>query len=259
MEDLKQYNPDGSPLRCHQLQLLELLREFDRICRLEGIVWWLDSGTLIGAVRHGGFIPWDDDLDVCILVRDIPKLRKLMRRQARPPYAFKVRGDKGYTRLWPRFINTNSRIVRRDDATGKPMEDFIWIDANPLRPGSPGLKRLADASYGRIMRRISGAINDGLANKILAYVLYPFSLLIAASVSLFGWLFHSDTFVFDYGLSFYSTRIRKDIFPLTTVEFEGFSFPAPADTDAYLRRIYVDWTKLPPEEKRRNHEIIFPD
>ena len=58
------YNPDGSRLRTIQLNLLDILIEFDRICRNNEIPYWLDSGTLIGAARHGGFIPWDDDLDV---------------------------------------------------------------------------------------------------------------------------------------------------------------------------------------------------
>ena len=59
-----------SALREHQLRLLDLLVEFDSVCTRLGITWWIDSGTLLGAVRHGGFIPWDDDLDVCVLASD---------------------------------------------------------------------------------------------------------------------------------------------------------------------------------------------
>lgn len=62
-----QFNPDGSSLRNLQLQLVDILIEFDRICRKNNIDYWLDSGSLLGAARHGGFIPWDDDLDVCVL------------------------------------------------------------------------------------------------------------------------------------------------------------------------------------------------
>ena len=102
----KVYNPQGSPLREHQLRLLELLREWDRLCKENGITWWLDGGTLLGAMRHGGFIPWDDDLDVCILWKDVPRIRKILGEKAPAPFAFVDRkGTPGYTRLWPRFID----------------------------------------------------------------------------------------------------------------------------------------------------------
>ena len=57
-----QYNQDM--LRRLQLTELEILKDIDRVCRAHGIAYWLDSGTALGAMRHGGFIPWDDDIDV---------------------------------------------------------------------------------------------------------------------------------------------------------------------------------------------------
>lgn len=64
-EELRQrYNPDGSLLRRQQMRMLHILVEVDKICQRHNIRYWLSSGTLIGAVRHGGFIPWDDDLDI---------------------------------------------------------------------------------------------------------------------------------------------------------------------------------------------------
>ncbi|MDE6121888.1 MAG: LicD family protein, partial [Duncaniella dubosii] len=54
------FNPDGSPLRSHQLLMLDMLKKIDRICAENNIKYWLSSGTCIGALRHGGFIPWDD-------------------------------------------------------------------------------------------------------------------------------------------------------------------------------------------------------
>ena len=62
----KRFNPDGSLLRRQQLRMLELLEVIDVICRKHQIPYWLSSGTLIGAARHKGFIPWDDDMDICM-------------------------------------------------------------------------------------------------------------------------------------------------------------------------------------------------
>ena len=64
------FNPDGSLLRRHQLRMLEMLTYIDGVCVQHDIPYWLSSGTLLGAVRHGGFIPWDDDVDIELLRRD---------------------------------------------------------------------------------------------------------------------------------------------------------------------------------------------
>ena len=71
------FNPDGSDLREAQLRMLGLLKFLDDICKKNGLEYWLDSGTLIGAARHGGFIPWDDDVDVCMMKKDADKLKPL--------------------------------------------------------------------------------------------------------------------------------------------------------------------------------------
>ena len=65
-------------LRQIQLQILEMLKLFDDICKRNNINYWIESGTLLGAVRHKGFIPWDDDVDVCILRDDVEKLNKIL-------------------------------------------------------------------------------------------------------------------------------------------------------------------------------------
>ncbi|WP_431605313.1 LicD family protein, partial [Duncaniella dubosii] len=73
------FNPDGSPLRRHQLLMLDMLKKINRICVENNIKYWLSSGTCIGALRHGGFIPWDDDVDLEMLEEDFKKLRRVMR------------------------------------------------------------------------------------------------------------------------------------------------------------------------------------
>ena len=70
-EELRaRFNPEGSLLWKHQQRMVELLLAFDAICKRHHIRYWLIGGTLIGAARHQGFIPWDDDMDVQMLRED---------------------------------------------------------------------------------------------------------------------------------------------------------------------------------------------
>ena len=78
-DDLRaRFNPDGSLLRRQQLRMLDILLEVDKICKKHDIRYWLSSGTLIGAMRHDGFIPWDDDLDIEMLRSDYVRLMKVL-------------------------------------------------------------------------------------------------------------------------------------------------------------------------------------
>ena len=72
----KKYNPDGSDLRRMQMRMLDMLKEVDRICKKYDIPYWLSGGTLLGSVRHGGFIPWDDDLDIELMEDDFQRFER---------------------------------------------------------------------------------------------------------------------------------------------------------------------------------------
>ena len=116
---------------------------------------------------------------------------------------------------------------------------------------------MIDPLYGRCLRRISGAIDDGAIKKLAAYLLYPFARLAVLLADLCGRAFHRNSLMHDFGVPFYNIRTPQEVFPLQTVSFEGCEFPAPKDPDSYLRRIYGDWHRLPPESQRHNHEIVF--
>ena len=75
------FNPEGSDLRRMQHRMTEMLRVIDGICRRHGLRYWLCSGTLLGAVRHEGYIPWDDDLDIEMMRPDYDRLMEILPRE----------------------------------------------------------------------------------------------------------------------------------------------------------------------------------
>lgn len=244
----EQYNPDGSALRTLQLQLLAVLKEFDAICKRNGIPYWLDSGTLIGAVRHGGFIPWDDDVDVCVLKKDQKRLRKVMRRELKQPLRYvDEKVDRTYPRKWARIV-----MPMADQTTnGKSF----WLDIFIMEYGNRKLFDLANRTYGKCYRRKTGLIKERWWRRLLIVLAYVPCWLLMQIIRMVGRCCCKDTLIFDYGGVFRSIRKTNDIFPIASIPFENENFCVPHDWDSYLKGIYGSY-ELPPEQKRESHGLV---
>jgi len=255
-----QYNPEGSVLRNIQLNLLDILVEFDRVCRKNGIRYWLDSGTLLGAMRHGGFIPWDDDLDICILRKDYRKLIRILDNNLEYPFKLnELRKSNGRDAVnhvpISRVINRSFLVSRKKDKDGNPVYEPIWIDIFPLENGSLRMKRFVEKTYGKLLRRKVYMIQDGTFKHLLSAVLEPLCIPLFLPLRWYGRIFHSSAYTHDFGIDFNSIRLKKDIFPLSECTFEGKRFLCPKDPDAYLTGIFGDWNRLPDEKDRITHHF----
>lgn len=244
----EQYNPDGSALRTLQLQLLGILSEFDAICKKYGICYWLDSGTLIGAVRHGGFIPWDDDIDVCVLKKDQRRLRRALMKELHAPLRYiDEKIARSYPRKWARIT-----MPMLGHATESKC---IWMDIFFMEYGSKDLFSLADKTYGKCYRRRNGLIQDGWWKRTLVMFAYPLCWLFMQFLRLVGRCFCRKTLIFDFGGVFKSIRKTESIFPIMRIPFESGIFCVPKDWDCYLKDIYGDYD-LPPERLRDSHGLV---
>src|SRR4028118_681017 len=129
MEDLSHYNPEGSDLRRAQKRMLEILDVFDAICRKHNINYWLISGTLLGARRHGGFIPWDDDLDVAVLRSDYEKLLSILKDELPSNLKLQHKGtDENYWLHWAKIRDTQSRYYEKGTELDNLHHIGIFID-----------------------------------------------------------------------------------------------------------------------------------
>lgn len=255
MEDFSKYNAEGTKLRQFQLRILGMLICVDQICRKHNIPYWIDFGTLLGAVRHQGFIPWDDDVDISVLESDYDRLREILIQELPDHMAFqdsttdynvfcpygRVRDKKSYC-YYPKFV--------------KQKEQGCWIDIFKYsRIPSARAKNIVDFFYRRAYREIHNygdvsydSIIVRLIKKTIAYLLYPFTLL---GIKFIRYCADKkkSTLYGRYATTQHTYDINH-IFPLREIEFEGYCFLAPNNYDAHLKRIYGDYMQIPPEEKR---------
>ncbi|WP_274972804.1 phosphorylcholine transferase LicD [Bacteroides fluxus] len=248
----ERYNPNGSTLRKQQLRMLEMLQYIDSVCKKHNIRYWLCSGTLLGAVRHGGFIPWDDDVDIEMLREDYKRLIKVLHEEPSSHYAVQTcQSDSDYTLPFGKLRDLHSHVIER--GVTKCRYDGCWIDLFYLEKNtysclklSVGLQKFFLASTGTLKGRPKFLLSFYKA------LLHNFSFPILRFINkLFPlkYLYHT------YGVAFYKNRRPEDIFPLGEIEFEGIKFSAPVDVNSYLQRIYGDYMKLPSIDKIKTHEL----
>ena len=242
--------------RRQQLRMLDILREVDRICQHHNIPYWLSSGTLIGALRHDGFIPWDDDLDIEMMREDYLRLLPLLTEELPDWLTLQThQTDPNYCFFYAKVRDRDSFFPENNGYDEGFRERGLYIDIFPLEAQRRWVHILSEKAYGHAyklwqrgeMRRVRSWFDF---NK---HHVHP---LLRRLNSLLG----ARTVTSGLGIPFHNPRRREDIFPLATHDFEGYSFPVPHDADHLLRGIYGDYMQLPPVEKRvAAHKGASPD
>ena len=129
----ERFNPDGSTLRRQQLRMLELLDAVDTICKKHQIPYWLSSGTLIGAARHKGFIPWDDDLDIEMLRSDYLRLIKILPKELPDNFVLQTNDtDPNFISIYGKIRDKKSYLEETNSYDRIFKEKGIYIDIFPL-------------------------------------------------------------------------------------------------------------------------------
>ena len=251
---------------------LDILLAVDNICRKHNIVYWLGYGTLLGSVRHQGFIPWDDDMDICIPRKDYNKFRNICMSELPEFYFYQShRTDKNYYYLFDK-IRIKGTVFKESCMANSDINHGVYIDIFPI-DYLPGDIINGNIQY-YMVRIIRAIINSrfldlktrkGIKRVIATIIRFVFSHTsmdklweqaekIASK--------HSNDKQFKMGC-FMSPYGKKDFFEsdllkkLIEMEFEGYKFYVPKEYDKILSRIYGDYMTLPPVDKRKTiHDLI---
>lgn len=247
----ERFNPDGSMLRRHQLRMLDMMKYFDSQCRENGIRYWLSSGTCIGAVRHHGFIPWDDDADVEMLREDYLKLLKVFKETDQ--YVLQTKdNDPYYVAPYAKLRDKKSSLEEYGQDNNYIYRG-IYIDIFVLEKSNLFLAYIYHRLMWQILLYGSNIKDSSFAKKLFCFYKKFFFGSIILVRFLFGKI-PGNKLRHTYGGGFYrNIRHLEELFPLTYCEFEDYKFPVPGKYDSYLRRMYGDYMKLPNPDKVQPH------
>ncbi len=270
------YDPDVLK-KIHEVHL-QIMKDFTEVCEKYRLPYFAIYGTAIGAVRHGGFIPWDDDVDMAMLREDYEIFFKVFPKELK----------KKYNLLTPeidnRYACTVTHLQRKGTVFISEMsqdlkcEQCIYMDIFPLDYVAEGKIRQiiqgVTANFWGKMLFLSGSANPvisyrGIVGESMSLICRCVHYLLKFLKISPRWLYrrfkntatkynHSRQRS-DYVTSFeYMGCIKdkikkKDIFPLKKVVFENMEVNLPNNNHELLRKVYGDYMKIPPEKERVNH------
>ncbi len=272
--DYKQYEPEVLK-RVHKVDL-ELLEVLVNLCEKHDIPLFAVYGTILGAIRHKSFIPWDDDVDVGVMRKDYDRLISLVQEELSDKYTVVNSAlDKNYICTVTHFEKKGTRFVTSYNLKLK-REFGICIDIFPfdnVADDPKKAKRQARSAWiwGRLLW-LSGRPQAAFPfegakatlSKIACYIIhYTLKILHIKSTWLYKNLvktaskYNSEKTqyitCFDDQYALKHKYTVEDIFPLREVEFEHFKIKVPKQSEKILTLTYGDYMTLPPVEKRRNH------
>ncbi len=246
---------------------LDMLQAFVAVCRQLGLSYYLLGGTLLGAVRHKGFIPWDDDIDVGMHRKDyeifIKKGQDLL-----PKHLFiqNLHTDTEYPMCFTKIRNSNTTFMESSIAHLN-VNHGVFIDVFPLdyypEQGSEQKRfqrklKLCKIRINRTYRASGKKSWKGKAISVLALLRFPnLKKAIVYREKLYSQVRPSKLIVNHGG-----AWGNKEIVPEewygegTTVMFEGLNVLAPAQYHNWLTQVYGDYMQLPPKEKRVGHHYV---
>lgn len=264
-------------LRKVQLVQLEIAKEIRRVCEENEISYFLAHGSFLGAVRHKGFIPWDDDMDMGMLRRDYEKFCRIAPEKLKPEYCLQTwYTEPNYGLPFGKVMKRNT-VYLENKKTSRLPDNGFYVDIFPYdyAPEDPMQQKKLAASLLSIyrMKLMKSGYKPWLDNdkiiwkKRIGYLYYQMKSLLVSQQSLIRDYDTLAVAIPDSSLVCErSARTNPKCYDsccaeeLADYSFEGEIFKGPKDYDNYLTTLYGDYMALPPEGQRENrHQIVQID
>lgn len=236
--------------------MLEILKYIDGVCKDNNLKYYLYAGTLLGAIRHKGFIPWDDDLDICMPRSDYNKLIKIMKKSDNKKYSLKCieNSKKDYNYCFGKMVDNNTVVKEIGKFQGEELG--VWVDIFPLDGVGNNLEKAKhivehNRKYVRQILLLEVGKKMNKKGKLL-HLVGRKKLNQIFKHNLKKPSFYDSDYVADItNLEFEEVIFEKKCFiGERTCLFEGMEISIPSESENLLEKIYGDYMKLPPEEER---------
>ncbi len=250
---------------------LEILDAFDKVCRENNLTYFLFGGTLLGAVRHGGFIPWDDDIDVVMPREDLNRLSKIANEVFGDKYYLQMSEDDAAYPMMQAKLRKNGTVFEESVGCDVKSHKGIFIDIFPLDKldavnMEKAEKRCKKAKLLTSIITYKSGYKSGMKKKTKLfahiYALQGIKRIKEKRLKLMtkdnGSKNVNTVCVIASNYNWKKQLVDENVyFPPSKVVFEGKEYMAPNNIEAYLTSVYGDYMKLPPVEKRvTRHPIV---
>lgn len=235
----------------HKLEL-EILKEIDRLCKENGITYYLLAGSILGAIRHKGFIPWDEDGDIIIPIKQYSKFRSVFEKKLDKKYRLLTCDDSSFPEYFMRVV------LRNQDPMCAYIDVYFLIGApGSIKEQEQMLKKQNKIMKKKYMRFINVFEGKNWLKRIarllgkIKYNLVPLSVL---NREYFKFAFKydfdtSDNVHCSYGRYGMKNFFKKSVFEYAIyVDFEDIKLPIPNGYEEILFQFYGDYHKYPSDD-----------
>lgn len=256
---------NSDELKIIQLQILEYVAKF---CDENEIDYFLDCGTLLGAIRHKGYIPWDDDIDIGMLRPSYDKFLATFNKSNSRYKSYSIENNDTFFSPHAKVLDTETILYEPDEKGRKLSVNIdVFVYDNAPDDDKKVKEMFSKRDFYRnlnVLRTLNNRPKGSLLRRLLIYALRmivrPFkqNFFCLKMVELSKLYSDKKTKRVGNFTSYSRTVCDRSVFDkYTTVEFEGKLFKAPQGYDAWLHSFYGDYMQLPPPEKRVSHHSFI--